>query len=132
MKMRKVPIGVLLGSDSDDEMGEDVDPATSLINLADLMLVLAIGILLALVAYWNIDLGPQVSELSPEKDMTEVTNMEDIQDILAARGSGYTEVGTVYTDPETGKFYILTEDAALAGGAGESNATNSEAAADTP
>jgi hypothetical protein len=97
------------------EMGEDVDPATGLINLADLMLVFACGLMLALVAHWNIDLGPQINELTEDKDMTEVTDLEDAKDLLA-NNSGYSEVGVVYRDPETNKLYLLTEDLSLQGG----------------
>jgi hypothetical protein len=98
------------------EMGEDVDPATGLINLADLMLVFACGLMLALVAYWNIDLGPQITDISSDKDMTEVSDIEDARDLLANNSAGYSEVGVVYKDPETGKLYLLTEDVSLAGG----------------
>ncbi len=35
-----------------------VNPMDSLLNLSDAMLVLAVGIMLALVIHWNIDVDP--------------------------------------------------------------------------
>jgi hypothetical protein len=101
---------VAFGGGGSAELGEDVDPAAGLINLADLMLVFACGLMIALVAYWNIDIS-NVRELAEDTEMTEVTDLEDAADLMQMAGSGYAEVGTVYTDPETGKFYLLTEDA---------------------
>ncbi len=85
----------------------DDDPRTGLVNLADVMLVFACGLMLALVAYWNLDL-PNVTELNAT-DMQEVTDIEDVTNSLAGSGNGYMELGTVYQDPNTGKLYMITE-----------------------
>jgi hypothetical protein len=37
-------------------VGEDINPLDGLINLADVMLVLAWGLMLALIIAWNIDI----------------------------------------------------------------------------
>jgi hypothetical protein len=98
------------------EMGEEVEPAVGLINLADIMLVFATGLMMALVTFWNIDIGPQVSEIIETSAVTEVSDLEEAKDLLQSGGSAYSEVGTVYKDPETGKLYMLTEDVESAGG----------------
>ena len=92
---------------SGEEYGEDVEPALGLINLADLMLVFACGLMLSIIVNWNIDLGPQLSEIDTERDMREV-DVEDMKDVMESTGSGYSEVGTVYQDPKTGQYYILS------------------------
>jgi hypothetical protein len=92
------------------EMGEDVEPAVGLINLADIMLVFATGLMMALVTFWNIDIGPRVSEVLETDQVTEVSDLEDVRDLMEAGGLSYSEVGTVYKDPQTGKLYMLTED----------------------
>ena len=38
--------------------GEDVSPMSGLSNLSDAMLVLALGILVALVVHWNVNIVP--------------------------------------------------------------------------
>lgn len=101
--------------------GEDVDPAGGLTNLADCMLVLAVGTMAALAMYWNVDLGA-ATEIVDMKDVTEAPEIQDMTDEIAAGGSSYSEVGTVYKDPETGKLYMMTEDVAKV----EDTATTSE------
>jgi len=79
----------------------DVDPNASLTNIADCMLVLMLGFLVALVARYNIDLVPQ----------DEITGVEVNMD---ANGDGviddnYSAAGMVYFDESTGKYYLVTE-----------------------
>jgi hypothetical protein len=90
-------------------MGEDVDPAVGLINLADIMLVFATGLMMALVTFWNIEI-PTLNEVIEQDMVQEVSDIEEAQDLLKSGGSSYSEVGTVYKDPATGKLYMLTED----------------------
>jgi hypothetical protein len=91
-------------------MGEDVEPAVGLINLADIMLVFATGLMMALVTFWHIDItSPRVSEIIETSELTEVDNLEDAQEMLQSGGTAFSEKGTVYEDPETGKLYLLTE-----------------------
>ena len=112
------------GSADDRSVQEDVDPSAGLVNLADCMLVFACGLMLALVAYWNIDLEPTVTELDPQQDMTEVANIDDVDEFLQSNSSGYSEVGRVFKDPETGILYMLTEDVSLAGTDGSTTSGN--------
>ena len=82
--------------------GNDVDPNSSLTNIADCMLVLMLGFLVALVARYNIDLVPQEDK---------VTGIEVNMD---ADGDGmidenYTNAGNVYYDSATGNYYLVEE-----------------------
>jgi hypothetical protein len=86
----------------------DVDPRVGLVNLADVMLVFACGLMLALVAYWNLDIS-DMSEMVRSGEVTEVRDVEDITD-NAGTGGGFVELGKVYQDPMTGKYYMLQED----------------------
>jgi hypothetical protein len=95
-----------LGSGFDSE--PDVDPRVGLVNLADVMLVFACGLMLALVAYWNLDIS-NMSELVQSEEVTEVRDVEDITE-SAGTGGGFVELGKVYQDPMTGKYYMLQED----------------------
>ncbi|MDR1496082.1 MAG: DUF2149 domain-containing protein [Clostridiales Family XIII bacterium] len=86
----------------------DVDPRVGLVNLADVMLVFACGLMLALVAYWNLD----VSDMREVIQSEQVTEMRDVEEITdnAGSGGGFIELGKVYQDPMTGKYYMLQED----------------------
>ena len=89
---------------------EDADPRVGLVNLADVMLVFACGLMLALVSYWNLDIA-QMTEVVQADDVAEVTGIEDMSDQLMGQGgNSFTELGMVYQDPMTGKMYMLKED----------------------
>lgn len=89
-----------------DEMGEDVNPSAYIVNLADCMLVLACGFMVAMMVKG--DISSQVEKVNLD-DMKEVTPSEAPEDLSAA-GSGYIEAGKVYVDPETGAYYIIKRD----------------------
>lgn len=98
---------------------EDVDPMTSMSNVGDVMLVFACGLMVALVVAWNLDLSQfQQVEMDQELDQSEVTQMNEQ---LYGEGDSFVEMGTVYQDPSTGKYYLV-EDGSGAG-TGGSNAT---------
>jgi hypothetical protein len=86
----------------------DSDPRVGLVNLADVMLVFACGLMLALVAYWNLDVS-DMREMIQSEQVTEMNEVEDITD-SAGDGGGFIELGKVYQDPMTGKYYMLQED----------------------
>lgn len=81
---------------------EDVDPMSGLANMADVMLCLAVGIMMALVMHWNIDIS-STSNLDQFKDSKNLSDkqVEDIQ-----KSNGLQEKGVLYQDPKTGKYYI--------------------------
>ena len=70
---------------------ESVDPMNYVSNLSDAMLVLAVGMMLALIVHWNVDIstGGRSSENVGETD------------------EGMEKLGEVYYDAETGKYYII-------------------------
>ena len=86
---------------------EEADPRVGLVNLADVMLVFACGLMLALVVKWNIDL-PDMKEFDSSA-MEEIDDVEETQDIVDSATSSYMELGTVYQDPNTGKLYMMTQ-----------------------
>lgn len=80
-------------------------------NLVDAMLVLAVGIMLALIVSWNLNISEsgrvndKASKEDAISDFTEddITNTETPADNLEKQG-------TVYYDPETDKYYIIAQD----------------------
>ncbi len=86
-----------------DEMGEDVNPSAYIVNLADCMLVLACGFMVAMMTNWNIDIDVTKYD---EEDMQKIDASVQPED-LTETGSGYVEAGKVYMDPETGSYYII-------------------------
>lgn len=87
---------------------EDTDPMASVANIADIMLVFACGLMMALVTVWNIDFTP-LSELE-DKQLEAIDTPEDMPEDMADAGNAYVEKGMVYQDPKTGKYYMITED----------------------
>jgi hypothetical protein len=94
------------------ERNEDapVNPMDSVANLADAMLVLAVGIMLALIINWNVDISHSGTQASASSQPTEFTqsdltkapeNAEEIE------GGDLTKLGTVYRDEKTGTYYIV-------------------------
>lgn len=98
---------------------EGVNPLDGVANLADVMLILAVGIMLALVINWNVDIGtlaydtkqPQDSNVDIENALSfENDDMEKIEsETEQVDGSGLEKLGTVYFDEDTGKYYIINE-----------------------
>ncbi|MDO4545313.1 MAG: hypothetical protein Q4C25_04080 [Bacillota bacterium] len=84
---------------------EDINPMEGTSNLADAMLVLAVGIMLALIINWNVDLT-QFVDL--EELDAEALAEEEIDEVEADQA--LQEKGTVYQDPTTGRFYIRVEE----------------------
>lgn len=87
---------------------EDEDPAAGLSNLADCMLVLACGLMVALVVAWNIDIQT-VTEVQMTDKTTELTDVENLEGDFESGGTKYVDVGRVYQDPDTGTYYILED-----------------------
>lgn len=83
---------------------EDVNPNAYLTNLADCMLVMVVGLLIALVTHYNVDLQQQ--DEPDETVGTEVTMDADGDGEID--GNYEATEGTVYRDSETGAYYLVT------------------------
>lgn len=113
---RSVGMDAAFGGGSFDESG-DVNPNEYLTNLSDCMLVLAVGFIVALIVAWNVKL-PDYTVLD-ESNLTEVEDVERIEQQINGQGNAYNKIGEVFQDPVTGKTYVL-EDAEGAEGEGAS------------
>lgn len=104
--------------------GEDVNPMNYLSNLSDVMLILAVGIMLALVVHWNVDItasGGQAQGNTGENgsvlvDKDHAVTMTDeelarLQEQSGVTGGGESleKRGEVYYDTETGTYYIVRD-----------------------
>ncbi|MCC8029723.1 MAG: DUF2149 domain-containing protein [Lachnospiraceae bacterium] len=97
----------------------EVNPMEGVGNLADVMLVLAVGIMIALVAAWNVDLyattptsstsssSEEKVELEEDYDTLERTD-EEIEESEDLEDYGLTEYGMLYQD-EDGNLWIVGE-----------------------
>lgn len=83
---------------------EEVDPMAGVANLADVMLVFACGLMVALLLRWNVNLG--VTQQLSDEMLQEVSGSEQI-DQETLQGDRYQSEGVVYRDTETGKLYIV-------------------------
>ena len=79
---------------------DDEDPRASLVNLVDVMLVFACGLIAALAA------GSQGALTAP-RPVEKGQEIARPQDGAARAGSGYDRVGEVYRDPKTGKLVLV-------------------------
>ena len=96
--------------------GEDVNPMNYMANLSDAMLVLAVGIMLAVVVAWNVDISAtssqsaadisQVEQLQDEVLEMDVTN-QNSDEAISIDDFGLVEYGTVYMD-EQGNLYVIS------------------------
>lgn len=90
---------------------EEEDPTASLVNMVDIMLVLAVGFLiLAITSTGVMDISSDSQQSQSQSQMVEVEEGQEIPNDIAqsdSSGSGYSPVGTVYKDPETGKLVMV-------------------------
>lgn len=92
---------------------EDEDPMTGISNLSDAMLVLALGFLIfAIMALQvNPDMMAQTQQSQAEQASSQVSAGENFTSNATAgsslEDSGYSEVGKVYRDPDTGKLVMV-------------------------
>lgn len=98
--------------------GEE-DPMAGTSNLVDAMLVIAVGLLVFLVISWNMQnivFNENMDEQQKQKvrnAIQEVSQLDqgeqlnDTPDISKSSGEGFTEMGKVYRDSETGKLIMV-------------------------
>ncbi len=81
---------------------------SSMANLADAMLVLAVGIMIAVVMGWKLDLKSVGSDLQARpinQDQIEIVDKNQLQDDQVT----LEELGTLYYDQDSGTYYILNK-----------------------
>ncbi|MCQ2609659.1 MAG: DUF2149 domain-containing protein [Lachnospiraceae bacterium] len=92
---------------------DSVNPMDGVSNMSDAMLVLAVGIMLALVINWKIDIGKFNSNVKIDtkkmeefdQDAAKLTNDVSLDDIE----SNYVKTGTVYQDIDTGRTFVVID-----------------------
>lgn len=85
---------------------DNINPMDGLSNMSDVMLVLAVGMMLAVVTNWNVDLS-QSGEL---KALENAETLSEDQVIEVESNEALQELGTVYQDPETGEIYVRVDE----------------------
>lgn len=99
------------------EIEDSGSPMDNISNMSDAMLVLAVGIMLALVINWKIDIK-EVYKGEEQKESVDDTKLQefDMEDAKQNNSisfedieSKYVKSGTVYTDTYTGKTYVVIE-----------------------
>ena len=87
-----------------------VNPMDSVSNLADAMLVLSVGIMLALIINWNVDISAGTTDKTASTDPAisfEQDDLTESQDDAKTIEGDLTEMGKVYYDQQTGTYYIV-------------------------
>ncbi len=85
---------------------EELNPMEGTGNLADAMLVLAVGMMLAVVVNWKVDFT--ASSAVQKLDQAETLSENEIQEVTS--NEALEEKGVVYEDPETGELYIKVKE----------------------
>ena len=98
-------------SQSDDFEKDNINPMDGLANLADVMLVFACGIMLALIINWNVDVGATVqkADIDTSHQVTDVEGLDENTQPDLSESDGYESYGTVYRDTRTGALYVVTD-----------------------
>jgi len=85
-----------------------VNPMEGLGNLADAMLVLAVGIMLALILNWKLDITAISTETQPETEQIPIEESElNDADKQTLDEDAMQRVGALYYDEETGMYYAV-------------------------
>ena len=92
----------LLGSNLRED--EDVQPMQYVANLTDVMLVLACGLMAAVITFWQVDLNK--TDIDRDK-MQHIDSSEVIHESGSVSTDGLVNQGTVFKDPKTGDLYII-------------------------
>lgn len=85
---------------------DDFNPMEGLGNLADAMLVFACGLLLALIINWNVQVS-ETGEIEQQQDKYEIEGVDENSTQTIDGDTSLEEMGTVYKDPATGKYYVV-------------------------
>ena len=87
-------------------------PMDGVANLVDAMLVLACGLMMALVSFYKVDLKGTSTVNTQELKQEQLKEVEDygVIDQEGNISGGFESRGQVYEDKKTGKLYIITPD----------------------
>ena len=96
---------------------QDTDPLAGFANIMDVMLIFALGLMLALVAQSK-ELQERFSIESNKTEVTEVLEVttgtelieapESLSNPANAKANGMESLGQVYKDPKTGKLILIS------------------------
>ena len=89
---------------------EDFSPMEGVGNMADAMLVFACGLLLALIMSWNVDVSETGIIGDNPQTKYEVEGIGEQAETVVEDQSDLEEMGKVYKDPKTGKYYVIEEE----------------------
>ena len=88
---------------------ENFSPMEGVGNMADAMLVFACGLLLALILSNNVTVS-ETGKISNSSNVTyEINGMDGTVTQEIDANTPLEEMGTVYRDPATGRYYVLAE-----------------------
>lgn len=86
----------------------DFNPMDGMANLADVMLVFACGLLMALIVNWNVDVNTSGNAAAqPQTEKYEIDGIDEDSSQTMSEEADLEEMGTVYKDPKTGKYYVV-------------------------
>ena len=89
---------------------EEFNPMEGVGNMADAMLVFACGLLLALILSWNVSVSETGEITKSSSNATyEIEGLDGTATQEIDADTPLEEMGTVYMDPETGKYYVMEE-----------------------
>lgn len=88
---------------------EEFNPMEGVGNMADAMLVFACGLILALIISWNVNLDEFGTITNSSQTKYEINGMDSAQSQQIDADNQLEEMGTVYRDLQTGKYYVVEE-----------------------
>ena len=86
---------------------EELNPMNYISNLSDVMLILAVGIMLALILHWKVPVGTENAKAKGADDKDTVAFSDDDLSEEKEMPEDAEQVGNVYFDPETETYYIV-------------------------
>ena len=86
---------------------EDIDPMSFVSNLSDVMLILAVGIMLALILHWNVKIETPETEETEQRAEDTISFSEDDLENNEELPENVERMGDVYYDPVSGTYYII-------------------------
>lgn len=90
--------------------GEDVNPMNFVSNLSDVMLILAVGIMLALILHWNLEINTTENAEGNQSEQESVVSFEDSElEEQETLPEDMERKGEVYYDAASGKYYIVED-----------------------